>query len=83
MDYLYSKHAKLVSETRAIKDKWVNDVIHWPILIEKDEKDYQVTRYYGKIEEYGNRVLRVSVNLNKTPVIIISVHFDRSKKGKI
>jgi hypothetical protein len=48
-----------------------------------DSFDLSVTRIFGKISEQQNRVLRVSVNFNKQPPMIVSVHFDRAMKGKI
>ena len=83
VSYTISKHAQLVMEVRNIKNEWLNQVFLNPEHKEQDTFDPTVTRLFGKVVENGNRVLRVSVNFNKQPPMIVSVHFDRAMKGKI
>ena len=83
MNYIISKHAQLVMGVRHIKSEWLQQVFMTPEHKEQDSFDPTVTRLFGKISENENRVLRVSVNFNKQPPMIVSVHFDRSMKGKI
>ena len=68
---------------RCIKEEWLRQVFLKPDYQELDPIDPTVTSLFGKIIEYEDRVLRVSVNFNKQPPMIVSMHFDRSMKGKI
>jgi len=83
VNYVISKHAQLVMDRRLIKKEWLDQVFNNPEHKEQDAFDKTVTRIFGKILEQENRVLRVSVNFNKQPPMIVSVHFDRAMKGKI
>jgi hypothetical protein len=83
MKFKLTKHAQLVSARRGISLQWIEQVFDHPQLKEIDPVDSSVIRLFCEIPAFGGSVLRVAVNFQKNPPTIISVHFDRGKKGKI
>jgi uncharacterized DUF497 family protein len=81
--YTLSKHAQECMAERGISMEWVERVLFKPTLVESDPKDPTLNRAFGVIPENGNRVLRVVYNHTTAPWNIVSVFFDRSKKGKL
>ncbi|EAZ93103.1 DUF4258 domain-containing protein [Crocosphaera chwakensis] len=53
------------------------------------KSSYELTEHAKKrldersIPEFGNRVLRVVYKPTENPIKVITVHFDRSMKGKL
>ena len=79
----YTKHARDVIAERGIHLAWVEATLREPQLREPDPNDPMVERFYRRIPDYGNRVLRVAVNTQVAPWRIVSVFFDRTMKGKL
>ncbi|OQA02806.1 MAG: hypothetical protein BWY69_00834 [Planctomycetes bacterium ADurb.Bin401] len=59
-----------------IKKEWCIEVVKNPIKVEPQENNR--FRYWGKIEEFGNRILRVVTLADK--LTIHNAFFDRSFK---
>ncbi len=70
-------------QSRSILPEWVDRTIDAPELRQPDPVDDSVERFFRRIPEHGNRVLRVAVNIRVEPARIVSVFFDRTKKGKL
>ena len=51
--------------------------------IETDRDDPELMHHVGRIEEHGNRALRVIFNNSMDPVRIVTVYFDRKMKGRL
>lgn len=83
MNYTLTKHALDVIQERGIKIEWLEKALLNPALIEPCDDDPELERRYAVIPENGNRVLRVVVNKVTLPETIVSVYFDRSKRGKL
>ena len=83
MKYRKTKHAEKVLNERNISDEWLERVLENPELTEPDEIDPELEHRLGKIEEFGNRVLRVIINVRRRPVLIITAYFDRNMKGQV
>ncbi len=66
-----TKHCKEVIKERDIQMSWITETIESPKKIETHTD--KTKHYLRKIEEHGNRWLRVIVNHNK----IVTVFFDR------
>jgi hypothetical protein len=47
------------------------------------EADPELVHHIGRIEEHGNRALRVVFNKSVNPVRIVTVYFDRKMKGRL
>ena len=62
---------------------WVEWVVAEPALREPDLDDPEVERFFRRIPEQGERVLRVAVNTRVAPWRVVSVFFDRNMKGKL
>ena len=60
--------------------EWVERVAAEPALRTPDPNDPTVERFYGRIPEYDDRVLRVVVNTRVVPWRVVSVFFDRSMR---
>jgi hypothetical protein len=83
MTYSTTFHARYVLEIRQIQVEWMERALFHPVLTESCEDDPTLERRYAVIPEYGNRVLRVVVNKESLPECVVSVYFDRSKRGKL
>jgi hypothetical protein len=81
-DHEYTEHARRVLEERGIDASWLERTLAAPEWTQPDPLDATVERYYRRIPEYGNRVLRVAVNTTVDPWRVVSVFFDRNAKGK-
>ncbi len=82
-EFILSKHAKEVIARRGIDTEWISYALSFYVLKDTDPQDPTLTRFYVEIKQRENRVLRVCVNCNKNPWIIVSAHFDRNKKGRL
>ena len=64
---------------REIEREWVNRAVHEPDEVEDYEDG---TRHFIKqIPEFGNRWLRVVVNITRTPERFVTAFFDRRLRG--
>jgi hypothetical protein len=71
----FTKHFKQMLEERMITDDWVDRTVQEADHIEDHEDG---TRHFIKqIPEYGNRWLRVIVNVSNKPNRAITAFFDR------
>ncbi|MBD3278207.1 MAG: DUF4258 domain-containing protein [Candidatus Aegiribacteria sp.] len=70
-----SKHfADMITE-RGIEQEWVSKAIETPDS--KKEYDDGTCHYIRQIPEFGNRWLRVIVNVSISPAILVTAFFDR------
>ncbi len=79
----FSEHATFAMTERGIAMEWVTRVAQSPDLRLEDPRDPELERFYGRIPQFGNRVLRVVLNTRVEPWRVVSVFFDRSMKGKL
>ena len=54
----FSEHAHFAASEREIPIEWVERVVKTPGLCLQDPRDAELQRFYGPIQEFGNRVLR-------------------------
>lgn len=83
MKYELSQHAKDVLLEREISTDWLERILNSPTKTEPDRDDVGLEHRLGTIEEYGNRVLRVVINKQVSPVRVVTLYFDRTMKGKL
>ena len=83
MNYALSQHAQTRLTERKIPLEWLERVLSSPSLIEADPDDSELEHRLAAIEEAGYRVLRVVCKPGASPLKIITLHFDRSMKGKL
>lgn len=83
MRYELSHHAADMIRERRIDIKWVERVLSNPAVTEPDHEDLSLEHRFGEIAENGGRVLRVVVNVVQTPVRVVTVYFDRTKRGRL
>ena len=76
----YTRHAVDVMRERLIPKEWVESAVTEPDLRAPDPNDPEVERFFRRIPERGDRVLRVAVNTNVAPWRVVSVFFDRSRR---
>jgi len=81
--YELTSHAITVVRERGIKKEWIDQVLSDPNKTEPDRIDPQLRHALLPIAEHGNRVLRVIYNQSANPWRIVSVYFDRTKRGRI
>jgi hypothetical protein len=83
MNYTLTEHAKTMMTERGIPLEWLERVLNEPVLREPDPDDASLERRYRPIPEFDGRVLRVVVNATVEPLRVVSVFFDRSKRGQL
>lgn len=83
MDYELSEHAETAIREREIKTEWISMTLATPELLQSHENDPTLRYAFRRIPEHGNRVLRVIYNVDEEPVVIVTVYFDRTMKGKL
>ena len=81
--YKLTEHAQMRLNERDIPLEWVERTLFSPQLIEPDKTDSELYCALATIPEFGNRVLRVVYKPTENHVKVITVHFDRSLKGKL
>ena len=83
MNYELTQHAQDALRERGIPGEWMERVMVSPAKTEPDKADPGTVHHLGKIPEHGNRVLRVVINQQTSPIRIVTVYFDRKMKGKL
>ena len=79
----FTRHATYVMKERVISREWVESVVAGPALRAPDPNDPEVERFYRRVPERNDHVLRVAVNTRVVPWRVVSVFFDRSKRGQL
>lgn len=83
MKYELSHHALVRLQERKIELIWLEQAITQPERTEPDPDDPALEHRLATIVERDYRVLRVVCDPRTTPLKIVTVHFDRSMKGKL
>ena len=76
-------HAREAMAERLIRLHWIERVVNAPELRTDDPTDPEVERFFGRVPERGDRVLRVAVNTRVEPWRVVSVFFDRDMRGQL
>ena len=79
----YTRHAARAMEERMIPRDWVESAVAEPAMRTSDPSDPEVERFFRRIPEHGDRVLRVAVNTRADPWRVVSVFFDRRMRGEL
>ena len=83
MKYELSQHALIRIREREIEIAWLEQAITKPQRTEPDEDDLGMEHRLAAIVEKDYRVLRVVCDPRQEPLKIVTLHFDRSMKGKL
>lgn len=83
MQLEFSEHANRVIIERAIRLEWVYDAIQDPDLRTRDDHDPAIERFFKSIPDRDGRVLRVAINTNRNPWLVVTAFFDRAMKGTL
>jgi len=75
MQLAYTAHARDMLTERGIPDEWVARAVESPLRTENH--DDGTTHHLSTVPEHGSRVLRVAVNAEASPPIVVTVLFDR------
>ena len=79
----YSEHASVAMSRRGISIEWVERAVTNPALRVRDPDDPELERFFRRIPEFGDRVLRVVVNTAIARWRVVSVYFDRGMRGSL
>lgn len=79
----YTIRALHVMKERKILSEWVERAVAEPERRIPDPYDETVERFFLRIPEHGDRVLRVAVNTESSPWRVVSTFFDRSMRNKL
>ena len=83
MNLSFTRHARQVMAERDISQDWVEAVLDAPGFQAADPNDSSMIRFYGRVPERDNRVLRVVVNITIDPWRVVSVFFDRRMRDRL
>jgi uncharacterized DUF497 family protein len=83
LSYELTQHARDVLDEREIPIEWIERVLAHPVLAEPAQSDPALENRFGRIAEFGNRVLRVVVNTTVVPERVVSVYFDRRMRNRL
>ena len=75
-------HAATVIAERGIELAWVERVLRAPERVHADRTDPALTHALGRVEERGQRVLRVVYNASASPPRVVTAYFDRRQRGE-
>ena len=73
----YSFHAQVAMAERVIPKEWIERTVAEPELRADDPNDSELERFFARVPERDDRVLRVVVNTSVIPWKVVSVFFDR------
>jgi len=79
MDYNLTAHAKDALAKRQIALEWMEQVLSAPEWTERDPADADLEHRLAHVAAFGNRVLRVIVNVKIDPPRIVTAYFDRRR----
>ncbi len=79
----FTQHARRVMVERLIIEDWVRRTVETPALRTPDPGDPDVERFFRRVPQRGDRVLRVAVNTRVVPWRVVSVFFDRGMRGEL
>jgi hypothetical protein len=82
MEYQLTQHARDALVKRQIPVEWMERVLLSPEWTEPDPLESDLEHRLAHIAEFGNRVLRVIVNVSVEPPRIVTIYFDRRRKDK-
>ena len=77
MDYVLTQHARIALAERRISEAWLERALEVPEHTVPDPDDPELEHRIRRIEEHGNRALRVVVTRGTDPRRIITAFFDR------
>jgi hypothetical protein len=66
---------------RGIRQEWLERVLASPEWRESDAVDSDLEHRLSTITDFGNRVLRVIVNVTVQPERVVTLYFDRKMRG--
>jgi hypothetical protein len=81
--YQLTEHARIRMRERKIETAWLEQALTNPQRKEADEDDPGMEHRLAMIAQRDYRVLRVVCDPRTNPITIVTVHFDRSQKGKL
>ncbi|HWQ39353.1 MAG TPA: DUF4258 domain-containing protein [Burkholderiales bacterium] len=79
MDYTLTEHARDALAKRRIELAWMERTLTAPDAVEPDSVDPELEHRLAQIPEFGHRVLRVIVNVRRTPPVVVTAFFDRRR----
>jgi Domain of unknown function (DUF4258) len=71
----FARHFNLMLEERMISREWVDQTLESPEHVESREDGAQ--HFMKRIPEYGNRWLRIVINVRINPNRAVTAFFDR------
>ena len=75
MELAYAVHARDMLKERAIPDSWVARAVESPLRTENHNDG--TTHYRSEVPERSGRILRVVMNTEASPPIVVTDFFDR------
>jgi hypothetical protein len=83
MPYVLTAHAADAMGKPQIRREWLESVLAAPSRKSPDLVDSSLEHWFRIIPEHDNRVLRVIVNIQATPLRVVTLYFDRTVRGQL
>jgi hypothetical protein len=75
-----STHAQERVNAGEVRLDWIEATVRHPAQTQPDPRRPSVTLSFRRIQEFGNRVLRVAHRLDGADVLVITAFFDRGAR---
>ena len=74
-------HAELKLQERGLRLDWVKRTARNPLWVEPEPNDKSAERRFGRIDEFGGRMLRVVCVETENTIRVITALFDRDARS--
>jgi hypothetical protein len=82
MEYDLTEHARDALSKRQIRQEWLEKALAAPEWTETDSVDERLEHRLVRIAEFGDRVLRVVVDVRLVPERVVTAYFDRRRRDR-
>jgi Domain of unknown function (DUF4258) len=81
MKIRFSNHATSQMAERKIAETWVSRALNDPEFVREDKVDREVKLAFCRIEEFGDRWLRVAYREEQNACFVVTAFFDRKAEN--
>jgi Domain of unknown function (DUF4258) len=76
-----TRHAELKLQERHLRLEWIERTARNPLWVEAEPADISAERRFGRIDEFGGRMLRVVCVETENVIRVITALFDRDARN--
>lgn len=80
-ELILTRHAATKLSERGLRLSWIEQTARNPLWTEPEPRDSNAERRFGRIDEFGGRILRVVCVETETAIRVITATFDRGARN--